>query len=432
MLKNILEMIIRLQMISGKNDKQQFLKHNKQNKDFIQALRFLFDDFIVTGISKKKLNKCLKGSFDSIVKLDNFNQFIKYIIDNNTGKDRDIATIQQFINRVKKVDKLDEEAINILEQLITKKLKVGMTAKSFNKVFPEEPVRTFNVMLAKKYQEHKKKVRGEQFTLTQKFDGIRCILIKEKGITKAFSRKGKLITGIEHITTELDHQGVDNIMIDGELINDNQSISSDDNFRETQSKALSKTADKTNLKFYGFDTMPAPLFYRGGTLMVHMSRLKMLSGYLYGLKNIQMVKILYQGYDISQISKWMEHAEKVGWEGIMISLNKPYDCKRTHNLLKVKRMHSCDLKILGFQEGVGKFNNTLGAVIVSYKGHQLGVGSGFTDEMREEIWNHKDSYLNQIIEVQYFEESKDKNKKLSLRFPVFKRMRMDKTEESYN
>ena len=36
-----------------------------------------------------------------------------------------------------------------------------------------------------------------------------------------------------------------------------------------------------------------------------------------------------------------------------------------------------------------------------------GLGSGFTDEQRSEIWDNKDKYINKIAEIQYFEESKN-------------------------
>jgi DNA ligase-1 len=39
--------------------------------------------------------------------------------------------------------------------------------------------------------------------------------------------------------------------------------------------------------------------------------------------------------------------------------------------------------------------------------------------------------MNKIVEIQYFEESSDKEGNLSLRFPVFKQVRNDKNEESY-
>lgn len=116
----------------------------------------------------------------------------------------------------------------------------------------------------------------------------------------------------------------------------------------------------------------------------------------------------------------------------MLNLDKPYVCKRTDYILKVKVMSTCDLKVVGFEEGTGKNQGKLGALIVDYKGFLCGVGSGFTDYDRDYIWNHKEEYLNKIVEVQYFEESKNQDGGISLRFPVFKKIRYDKIEPSYN
>ena len=95
-------------------------------------------------------------------------------------------------------------------------------------------------------------------------------------------------------------------------------------------------------------------------------------------------------------------------------------------------METVDLRIIGFEEGSSKNAGKLGALIVDYKGNEVGVGSGFTDFDREFIWNNQDQYLGKICEVQYFEESKNKDGGVSLRFPVFKHLRTDKTEPSYN
>ena len=94
-------------------------------------------------------------------------------------------------------------------------------------------------------------------------------------------------------------------------------------------------------------------------------------------------------------------------------------------------MQSCDLKIIGFEEGQGRLKNTLGKLICDYKGFELGVGSGFSDELRNEIWNNQNEYLGRIAEIQYFEETHNDKKELSLRFPVFKCMREDGKEVSY-
>ena len=92
-----------------------------------------------------------------------------------------------------------------------------------------------------------------------------------------------------------------------------------------------------------------------------------------------------------------------------------------------------DLPITSFEVGEGRLSNTLGKVYVKYKENTVGVGSGFTDELRSEIWNNQDKYLGKVIEVKYKNISKDKNTGLeSLQFPVFVRFREDKTEASYD
>ena len=94
------------------------------------------------------------------------------------------------------------------------------------------------------------------------------------------------------------------------------------------------------------------------------------------------------------------------------------------------KMNTVDLFVTNVFEGKGKYKGTLGGVVVEYKGQPVGVGSGFSDIQRKMIWEHPESIVGKLIEVQYFEESKDKNGKPSLRFPVFKKIRLDKNEES--
>ena len=111
----------------------------------------------------------------------------------------------------------------------------------------------------------------------------------------------------------------------------------------------------------------------------------------------------------------------------------PYECKRSKNILKGKVFQEADLRIIGFQEGEGNFKDTLGALVVNYKGNKVAVGSGYTWEERDEFWNKRENLIGKIVTVQYFEESKNsKTGLVSLRFPVFKQIRDDKTEESYN
>ena len=228
----------------------------------------------------------------------------------------------------------------------------------------------------------------------------------------------------------------DNMVYDGEIIADNiYNLPSDELFRITMTKARKK-GNKTGLIFNCFDMIPIKDFEKGICkipFIERKTRLKELLDKL-NLKFIIEVPILYQGTDENKILEYITWARDNGLEGVMINIcEAPYECKRSKTILKGKVMQSCDLKIVGFEEGEGNFKGTLGRINVEYKNNIVGVGSGFDLETRNEIWNNKDKYINKIAEIQYFEESTNqKDGKLSLRFPVFLRMRLEKDEPSYN
>ena len=90
--------------------------------------------------------------------------------------------------------------------------------------------------------------------------------------------------------------------------------------------------------------------------------------------------------------------------------------------MKLKAFHDVDLEIKGVLEGTGKHQGKLGSVVVSYKGVDVNVGSGFSDELRDKIWEDRDAFIGKIIEVRYQEVTPDG----SLRFPTFVCFRNDR------
>jgi DNA ligase-1 len=58
--------------------------------------------------------------------------------------------------------------------------------------------------------------------------------------------------------------------------------------------------------------------------------------------------------------------------------------------------------------------------MILHKGYIVRVGSGFSIEQRKEFYQDPNKILGKIIEVQYFEETKNQDGGLSLRFPTFK------------
>jgi DNA ligase-1 len=151
------------------------------------------------------------------------------------------------------------------------------------------------------------------------------------------------------------------------------------------------------------------------------------------LHNIEVVKVVYQGTDQSQIDKWLDYAVAHDWEGLMINKDATYKCKRTTDLIKVKRFYTMDLRVVDVIEGDGRLKGTLGALVVEFNGNTVNVGSGYSDEQRTDIWNNREDIVGTIVEVKYKEVTSDKKTGLeSLQFPIFIRLRRDKTEPSYN
>jgi len=111
----------------------------------------------------------------------------------------------------------------------------------------------------------------------------------------------------------------------------------------------------------------------------------------------------------------------------------PYEAKRTANLLKIKKMKTADLYCIAIETGdIGDFKNIMTRINVVYKDNVVGVGSGFTIEDRKKFAKDPDAIVGKIVEVQYFEETTDEKGNPSLRFPVFKRIRHDKTIDDIN
>ena len=116
----------------------------------------------------------------------------------------------------------------------------------------------------------------------------------------------------------------------------------------------------------------------------------------------------------------------------MINTDVPYRRTRHKGILKVKRFYTMDLPIIRCEAGTGRLKGTLGAFVLEYKGNEVKVGSGFTDEQREKFWQKRDGLTGTLCEVKYKEISQDKGTGLeSLQFPVFVGLRTDKTEVSY-
>jgi DNA ligase-1 len=127
-----------------------------------------------------------------------------------------------------------------------------------------------------------------------------------------------------------------------------------------------------------------------------------------------------------QFKEFNKEAIEKGFEGIMIKdPNAPYECKRSVSWLKQKPFIEVSLTVKETEEGTGRNVGKMGALVCEGKEDgkliKVNVGSGFTDEDRDEFWSCKVD--GQVVEVRADAITQNQDGTYSLRFPRFLRFR---------
>lgn len=442
LIRRFLNLINKLKETSGRIDKENILKEYQDDDDIKALFQFIFNPYIVIGISNKKLSK-YKDNYNEWGKdfevpreywyLDLLN-FYNHFKLHNTGTDFDVKLLVNYSQQY------TEEEKELFYNIITKDVKVGVRPTTLNKIYGKDFIPQFSVQLAQKYFDDPEKLlpQNTDYILTTKLDGVRAVIIKTDESVEIFSRQGQTFENLVEIERDA-KQLPSGYVYDGELLLDNKNnLDSKDLYRATM-KIVSSDDIKRDIIFNCFDYLPIEDFKNGVYKTPCIERKTTLHNLL-SMSNLYFIKeveMLYNGDDQSQITYWLDKITSEGGEGVMINISDaPYECKRTKGLLKVKKFQSADVRVIGIEEGTGANKNSLGAVKVEFIGpddkiYTCKVGSGFKQDERIYFWNHKDEILGKIIEIGYFEiTNNQQNDDYSLRFPTFKWVRNDKTEIS--
>ena len=446
-MENITDLCTKFLILKSKTkvqDKIDTLDEYATDPDFCYLLEYLLNDNKITGIKKSKLKKKIKNTSKLLnVQYDNLRSLIFYLLKHNTGTDQDVYIVQNFLNRIKNSPQINER--QIIADIITKDFKCGVTDLTAYGHIPglkrNWRERKGHSLVDSKTGELKtKKILGKNITVTLKLDGYRYKVVKQDKDINIYTSSGKLDNNLVEIIEEA--KSLPNGVYDGEMIAHGDFKDSTARFNAT-TKILGKDGEKKNIDFICFDYIEdINAFFNYEEYKVpRYQRLNDLYDILNDLElnHIKIVPTYYNCWKateslIDNIYKIYEDVIDQGEEGLVIDLaDASYVRAKGTSMFKMKPEVTGDFRIIDVVEGKGKDAGRLGAFIIEYKNNTVNVGSGLTDEIREEVWANPDFYIGKLIEVTYFGETQDeKTGLLSIRLPRFKRFRYDKNDVSYD
>lgn len=415
--------IASLQLITGAKAKQEFIRTHADDKQFCRFLYYALNPMITYNVSEDTLRNRIPGAWQPNDYQDIF-EICEMLASRKGVDDYTIDTVCSFL-RVR-----DDEEREVYIKLLSKTLRLGVTAKTVNKVIPGL-IPEWEVQQA--YPIDKYPIaEGAEFWLTQKLNGVRATFYNGKLV----ARSGVPYKGLDNLISEIEHSPMGAYVLDGELtLKDKGSLSDNEAFRVATGILNSDDMNKTAICYTVFDIIPKKDFDSDTPTVSYKARRRMLNIFARCTKPggaLRVLPMLYYGTDQSKIDELLEQMVAEDKEGLMLNTDVPYKRTRHKGILKIKRFYTMDLKIVGYEEGTGRLEGTLGALVLEYKGNTVKVGSGFTDEQRTELWNNREDIIGALCEVKYKEISSDKNTGLeSLQFPVFVQMRFDKSEVSF-
>jgi DNA ligase-1 len=332
-----------------------------------------------------------------------------------------------------------EQWNDFYRRILIKDLRCGVSEKTVNTVAkrakkPQYAVPVFEVMLAHDGANHEGKITGKKL-VEPKLDGVRAITVldfESRSVTM-YTRNGKVLENFAHITDKLVGQ-LDNFgrsyVFDGEVV----SHSFQDLMKQVHRKSDVQADDA---KLMLFDIVPLSEFKSGASVMGQKRRTAFLKEFKKIFNDTGCIEVIPQKeFDLDVFTDeiafkdYNKEMVEAGFEGIMIKdPNGKWEGKRSVAWLKQKPFIEVSLSVVALEEGTGKNEGRLGALVCEGEddGKKIivNVGSGLTDAQRKDFWADQDAIMGQVVEIRAdaATRSQDSETTWSLRFPRFIRFR---------
>ena len=410
---------------SSRLNKEAILEAEKDNVELMEGIHLALSPYITFGVKKVP---SFSGPDGQGLPWEVFKELCELLATRQLTGDDARSAIELALSASTK-----NQWNDWYRRILIKDLRCGVSEKTVNKVV-KGAVPVFECMLAHDGANHEKKIKGTKL-LEPKLDGVRCITVVnyEARTVVQYTRNGKVLENFSHITdsllTHIDDLGR-SYVLDGEVVSDSF---------QTLMKQVHRKDDvqSGDARLMLFDMIPLVEFKEGKSTLGQRRRSNLLRSFKPTFNkcgNIDVIPQIEVNLDEMvgevQFRAYNKEAIEAGFEGIMIKdPNAMYECKRSASWLKMKPFIEVSLTVTAVEEGTGKNEGKLGALICEGEDDgkviQVNVGSGFTDDQRAEYWADKDTMLGQIVEVRAdaATRSQDSEDVYSLRFPRFLRFR---------
>lgn len=439
---SILQILEDIGADTKRSHKLSLIEQHKENELFLKVVKLALDPYVSFFI--KKIPSYTANGTKS---LDWAISELEHLSERNVTGNAGIEHLTTVLSNISQDD------ATVIERIIGKDLRCGMADGIVNAVI-NKFIPTYPCLLARPFDE--KNIKNIQFpALSQlKADGVRVNFHINGDKITVCGRSGKNIDLLGALDQELIKIGSyfsGRVVIDGELV-----------VRDKYGKLLSRKIGNgiINKAIRGtispeeasmicaqiWDVIPLDEFHAGKSKKQYKERFEEISQALASahpdsedkteqtLKGLKNKIWIIDSVVVNNIEEAQAHFEKLLAEGeegtILKNFAGFWEDTRSKHLVKLKAEKDCDLEVIGWNPGEGKFAGQVGSLICATSDQKVEVAiSGFSDDLRAEITRDINEWVGGIVAVLYNEKISNKARPgvYSLFLPRFAERRYDKT-----
>lgn len=399
----LIKIVSELKSSNSRLHKEAVLRKHKDNKEWLRFLYYVYNPLITYGVKDATLY-----SPPSVAEPDDeFYHKLNMLASRKVSGNEARELIGRLVKWYGKY----------LQIILNRTLDAGVEITTINKVYGNV-IPTFQVMKAKNYDEKTKQKLSFPVFGAVKYDGFNHTIVIKEGKVSYFTSSGKRFTLVDDGI----FSGLDNGVFFAELIGtdgklgDRQNCGIATTVRTNSAKGI---PNHSKLRWRVFDRVSLEEFEKGVATTPYIDRTMHVMNLIPEASRAEERLLLSH----EEVENFISSKVKDGWEGLVLkqpSMLWRASASRKVDFVKYKKLVTYDLKVTDVEEGEGRLEGLIGALVLSDASDRVvcRVGTGFSDSDRE----YDNDYINKIVEVKCERISPDGQ----LVQPVFLGVRQDK------